>query len=271
MRAWVDGVLLESASGAVVPVHQGGGVGDSVFTTVLVVAGRAFAWERHVERLAASAEALGLPPVDRELLLRAAREVVGGAPGGELGRARLRLLWGRSGTGGAHLTVRLSPLAEPGPDIRVITPSLRRTPGTATAGHKTTAYADNLAAAGEARRAGADEALLLTVDGDLSEGTATNVFWVKGGVLLTPSLETGCLPGIARALVLEWFGAQETKAPAAEVMGADELFLTSSTREVQPVREWGGRSFPAPGPVTEAVMCAWREQASAQDIWVPLA
>lgn len=271
MRAWVDGVLLESGSAAVVAPQEVAGTGDSVFTTVLVVDGRAFAWGRHLARLEASASALGLPEVDRELVARAAREVVAGRPGDQLpDRARMRILWGRAGSGGGHLSVRFTALGTPEPDVRVITPSVRRTPGTAVAGHKTSAYADNLLAVAEARRAGADEAVLLTTDGAVSEGTASNLFWVVDGEVRTAALSTGCLPGIGRALVLEWFGAREVVEEASDVQRAQEMFLTSSTRGVQPVREWGGWSFISPGPVTQQVQERLRERAASDGEWFDL-
>lgn len=273
MRAWVDGVLLESGehppgvSGTELPAVVPG-TGDSVFTTVLVRDGRAFAWARHLRRLSGSAAALSLGALDLELVERAAREVLhGSAPS----RARLRLLWGRSASGGSHLSVRLSELGAPAPSVRVITPSVRRTSGALLGGHKSTHYAENLLAGAEARRAGADEALLLNESGRLSEGTGSNVFYVVAGELRTPSLRSGCLPGIGRELVLEWCGASEVDEPAAVAQGADELFLTSSTREVQAVSEWGGRGFDVTGPVTERVRSVWAARSADAAEWFALA
>lgn len=277
MRAWVDGVVVagggaqgrdgldaELSSGAGL-AHPVAGVGDSVFTTALVVRGRVLGWRRHVARLASSVEALALPSLDEEFVGRACREVW--AAGESLERARLRVVWGRAHDGSAHLSVRLSGLAEPEASVRVMTPSVRRTAGSLLSSHKTTVYAENLVAAAEARRAGAAEALLATTDGRLCEGTGTNVFYVVDGELRTPSMASGCLPGVARAVVLERCGAREVEEDLHVAHGAEEVFLTSSTREVQPVHAWTGRQYVAPGPVTRRVQEEWRRVCSDPDEW----
>ena len=97
--------------------------------------------------------------------------------------------------------------------------------------------------------------------GDLCEGTGSNVFYVVGGELRTPTLASGCLAGVTRALVLDWYGAREVDAPLAEVAAqASEVFLVSTTRDVQPVLRWDGRTWAEPGPVTVAAAHAWAER-----------
>lgn len=271
MRAWVDGVLLdgrEHDAGQRVSAPDARGVGDGVFTTVLVREGRALGWRRHLRRLGGSVRALGLGELDLDVVEEAARQAVGERGPGD---RRLRLMVAAAAGGVPHLSVRSSQLAPAARTARVITPSVRRTSSAAVSSHKSSHYAENLMAAAEARRAGADEALLLTEVGHLSEGTGSNVFHVVDGELRTPSLSTGCLPGIAREMVMEWCEVHEVEDAAHVVQGAQEVFLTSSTREVQPVSEWGGRVFEAPGPVTLAVQATWRRALADPREWYSLA
>jgi branched-chain amino acid aminotransferase len=99
--------------------------------------------------------------------------------------------------------------------------------------------------------------------GNLCEGTGSNVFYVVDGELRTPTLASGCLAGISRALLLEWQGAREVDEPI-EVLGrASEIFLVSTTRDVQAVRRCDGRDVRAPGPVTAECAAAWAIREAA--------
>ena len=125
------------------------------------------------------------------------------------------------------------------------------------AGVKTISLVESVMALSEARARGADEAILLNRRGDVCEATTANVFCVRDGRVATPSVSSGCLAGITRGCVLELCAelgcrALETELPAAALQQADELFLTSSTREVQPLVELDGRpvGMGAPGEIT---------------------
>ena len=107
--------------------------------------------------------------------------------------------------------------------------------------------AESATALAEARAAGADEALVLNRNGDLCEATTANVFLVHDGIAATPPLEAGCLAGITREHVLA-LGAVERRLSSADVAAAEEAFLTSSTREVQPLVAVDGRSIGDGGP-----------------------
>jgi branched-chain amino acid aminotransferase len=137
----------------------------------------------------------------------------------------------------------------------------------AVAGVKTTAYAENVVALAHAKAAGAGEALLANTAGELCEGTGTNVFVVHDGVVRTPPLDSGCLAGVTRALVLAGCPeVREERLTLDDLATADEVFLTSSTRDVQGVdavdgRRPGGSDAPAPGPVTVSVAAAFERNA----------
>jgi branched-chain amino acid aminotransferase len=117
----------------------------------------------------------------------------------------------------------------------------------------------------EAREAGADEALLLNARGELCEATTANVFLVRDGIATTPPLDSGCLAGITRQHVLA-LGATERTLSVDDLARAEEAFLTSSTREVQPLVAVDGRPVGTgqPGPVTRRLAGAYSEMVAAQ-------
>jgi branched-subunit amino acid aminotransferase/4-amino-4-deoxychorismate lyase len=135
-----------------------------------------------------------------------------------------------------------------------------------TAGLKTLAYTDNIAALAQARRAGADDALFLDTEGHLCEATASNLFICTNGVIITPATSCGALPGITRAAVIELARAagnavQERVVHADELAGADEAFLTSSVRELVPLVRVNGTPVGsgAPGPITRRLRSAYAQ------------
>jgi branched-chain amino acid aminotransferase len=158
------------------------------------------------------------------------------------------------------LVVVSASLPEAAESTRVATVPWPRNERGALAGLKTTSYAENVVALAHAQARGAGEAVFANLKGHLCEGTGTNVFYVVDGELRTPTLESGCLAGVTRALVLEWYGGREVDEPIDVVRGASEVFLASTTRDVQPVSAWDDVELPAPGPVTQAAQEAWRER-----------
>jgi branched-chain amino acid aminotransferase len=254
-RTWVNGRLLAEAE-AVIPVNDHGlVVGDGIFETLKVLGGVPFALSRHLNRLAVSARGLGLPEPDEGLLRSAVAETLADAGAADV---RLRITytsgpspWG-SERGGAAPTViiAVSPLTGFGATASVACVPWRRNEHGAVAGLKTTSYAENVVALAHARERGASEAIFANTAGDLCEGTGSNVFVVLDGILHTPPLSSGCLAGITRELVVTWVGAQETSLPLEVLSRADEVFLSSSTRDVQPVTKVDDRVIPV-GPVTE--------------------
>ncbi|MFC0598706.1 aminotransferase class IV [Streptomyces palmae] len=267
---WLDGALREADSARVSVLDHGLTVGDGVFETLKTEHGRAFALTRHLDRLARSARGLGLPAPDLDEVRRACAEVLAATP---MPRGRLRVTYtgglaplgsGR-GEGGPTLVVALAE-TEAGPDTTAaITVPWTRNERGALAGLKTTSYAENVVALARAHEQRASEALFANTAGRLCEGTGSNVFVVLDGELHTPPLASGCLAGITRALVVEWAGARETDLPFEVLDRAEEVFLTSSLRDVQAVSRIDGRTLAeAPGPVTLKTMRIFAER-SAED------
>lgn len=266
MRAWVDGQILSDPRGPAVAVSDHGfTVGDGVFEAIKVVDGRPFALTRHLDRLARSAAGLGLPGVDDAAVRRGVAAVLEDQDL-PLGRIRITYTGGPaplgSGRGDAPPTlVVVADAMTPFPEVTAVaTVPWPRNERGALAGLKTTSYAENVVALAHAHERGASEAVFANLAGHLCEGTGSNVFYVVDGELRTPTLSSGCLAGVTRALVLEWFGGREVDEPMDVVGRASEVFLVSTTRDVQAVSRWDDLELPAPGPVTTAAASRWRER-----------
>ncbi len=273
MAVWLNGKLVAGHDAVISVFDHGLVTGDGVFETVKVVRGVPFALTRHLDRLAASAAGLGLEAPQASVLAAGAQAVIGAAPRRELARLRITVTAGISplgserGTSAPTAVIALAEQRPPAPSADVVMVPWRRNEHGATAGLKTISYAENVRALAYAHERGAGEAVFANTAGQLCEGTGTNVFVVTGGRLVTPPLRSGCLAGITRALVIEWCGAAEQDLPAGALAGADEAFLTGTTRDVQPVRAVDGTALAAaPGPVSrEAARTFARRAAESAD------
>lgn len=268
MRAWIDGqLLLDATAPALSVTDHGFTVGDGVFEAIKVVDGLPFALTRHLDRLARSAHGLGLPDLDEDAVRRGVRAVLE-CQDLPLGRIRITYTGGPaplgSGRGDAAptLVVVADVMSEWPASTKVATVRWPRNERGALAGLKTTSYAENVVALADATARGASEAIFANLAGNLCEGTGTNVFYVVDDELRTPTLASGCLPGVTRALILEWYGGREVDEPIEVIDRASEVFLASTTRDVQGVSRWNDRELPAPGPVTRAALECWRGRES---------
>jgi len=166
------------------------------------------------------------------------------------------------GDGPATVVVAYSVLKKLPATTSVVTVPWPRNERGATAGLKTTSYAENVNALARASQRGATEAIFANTAGNLCEGTGSNVFYVVDGELRTPTLESGCLAGVTRALVLEWCGGVEVDEPMAAIEQASEAFLVSTTRDVQAISRWDDHELPAPGPITQECARTWAQRES---------
>jgi branched-chain amino acid aminotransferase len=266
VRAWVNGKVLEDPAGPAVAVSDHGlTVGDGVFEAVKAVNGRPFALTQHLDRLMKSAEGLGLPAPDLDEVRRGVGEVLRGTEE-PLSRIRITYTAGPAplgsgrGDGEPTLVVVAAPLEEAAEATAIATVPWPRNEKGALAGLKTTSYGENVVMLAYAKERGAGEAVMANLAGHLCEGTGSNVFYVVDAELRTPTLASGCLAGVTRALILEWYGGREVDEPIEVAQGgASEVFLASTTRDAQPVSAWDGVELPVSGPVTKAVQEAWRE------------
>jgi branched-chain amino acid aminotransferase len=256
-QVWLDGALIDADQATVSVFDHGLTVGDGVFETIKATDGRPFAVRRHLERLRRSADGLGLRvPFEDDVLRQAIAEVLASH---DLPLARVRVtitggaapLGSERGEAPATVVVAAGPMARRPPTTAVRVVPWPRNERGAMAGIKTTSYAENVKALAHAKAHGASEALFPTTTDLLSEGTGSNVFVALDGRLRTPPLSSGCLAGVTRALVLEVTDAVEEDIPMADLARADEVFLTSTGRDVQAVDRVDDRPLRAPGPLTE--------------------
>ena len=275
MIAYVDGKWTPAEEARISVLDHGLLYGDGVFEGIRVYGGVPFLLDEHLDRLAASARAIVLElPAGREEIAALCREA---AQRAELDDGYLRLVVTR-GAGAlgvsphtcarASLIVIAAPLtlypAERYRDgVRLVTSSLRRSASDALPPQiKSLNYLTSVLASIEARRQGADEAVLLNAQGLIAECTADNLFLVSGGRVLTPAVASGALAGITRALVSRLLNEQgiecvESPLTPADAWTADELFLTGTGAEIVPVCEIDGRPLPLARPVTERVRAAF--------------
>jgi branched-chain amino acid aminotransferase len=274
MKLWLNGELIEERDARISPADHGFLLGDGVFETLRCYRGKPFALEAHLERLEAGALALGLRTPALEELGRAAHAVVE-ANGLTEARMRVTLTSGPGppglarGPGPPTAAVAALPL-EPWPRAATAVVSRwRRDETSPLARVKTISLVENVMALSEARAEGVGEALLLNGRGDLCEATTANVFCVSGDRVSTPALSSGCLAGITRDHVLRVCAGLGVEAVEAELPGemlheVEEAFLTSSTREIQPLVAVDGRPIGEgdPGPLTLRLAGAYSDMVA---------
>ncbi len=262
---WWNGRMIPPSEALVATTCQGWLWGRGLFETIAVRGGQPLALTRHLTRFRAAAERLALQPPDDDTLRGAIAGVLTHCPPG-LHRLRLTLTGGDTPglaltPGGGHLLIRCQPASPPPVESILVTVPWRRNEFSALSGIKSTSYAENAVALAWAKAKGATEALFLNTAGDLCEGAVTNLFLVREGTVLTPSPGSGCLPGIARSLILDLcpqlgIPCQEKALVPADLTQAEEIFLTNSLHGVLPVSLSDQRALVAPGPVTAALAAA---------------
>ncbi|MDO8491940.1 MAG: aminotransferase class IV [Dehalococcoidia bacterium] len=275
---FLNGALVPKQDARISAFDYGFLYGYGLFETVRAYSGRVFRLEQHLTRLARGAEVLGLSAKLTSFDLKKAIYDV--LEANHLSEARVRLTVS-AGAG--------EPIADldtcPAPTVFIaaqqISPQLQRAyqngykavvsrwrqPGQPSpAGVKSLNYLRNVLAKAEAKKAGADEALLLNDRGYLAEGTACNVFLVDSGKLATPSLESGVLPGVTRDAVLEMarrlqLRVEEREVSLPELLKAQEAFLTSAVIEVMPLTAVNGKAIGSgrPGARSKELSDAFRE------------
>lgn len=268
---WVNGTLYTDPNQAKVSaVDHGIVVGDGVFEAMKVVKEGVFATTRHLARLARSAKAMGLPEPDLKFIRAGIDEVIG-ARDWEVGKVRVTYTGGEGplGSGEAYgpslaMVAAEAVLEPPGPTTKIVTTPWTRNTSGAMTGVKTTSYAENVRGLAYAHHRGGTEAIFVNSEGNMCEGTGSNIFFVFGDRIITPPLSAGPLAGITRGLLLEWDdNIDEEDILPDKAKSADEVFITSSLRDVQGVAVWDDRTWDAPGPRTRQVMDIFLERSTA--------
>jgi branched-chain amino acid aminotransferase len=243
MLASVDG-LIGPAEEARIPVTDEGLTrGDGGFEVMRLYAGRPFAYDEHMTRLARTCAGLRLD-YDEDVLRDEIAALLAAAGPAE---GLLRVIVTRGG----RRILTVEPLPERPPVARVGT--ITFSPTRVLDGLKTLSYAANMLAGRLAREQGFDEALFVTPHGRVLEGPTWSFFWVSGGQVFTPPLEDRILSSITRAYVIEECDAVEQPCTRDDVAAAEEAFIASTVRVVMPIAVVDDIELPAaPGPVTAA-------------------
>jgi branched-chain amino acid aminotransferase len=246
--ASIDGEIMPVAE-AMIPITDEGLIrGDGAFEVIRIYDGLLFAFEAHMARLDRSTSNLRLD-VDLEVVRAEANRLLAQAgPGPD--HQCLRVMITRGGRR-LLMTERLPTVPE-----RVRLKSITYSPTRILDGIKSLSYAANMLASRLAREQGFDDALLVTPHGRVLEAPTSSIFWIEGELLLTPPLDEHILASITRALVIEVTGAQERQCTLEQLFAADEVFIASTAREVQPVSAVDEHSFDAAGAVTERTAVA---------------
>jgi branched-chain amino acid aminotransferase len=240
--ASVDGTVTPTAE-AMVPMQDDGLYrGDGAFEVIRLYGGRPFALGDHLDRLQRSAAAIELE-FDRAALEREIEALL--AEHGE-GDGQLRLIVTRGG----RRIAATEPLPAHGESLRLAT--VPYSPSVILNGVKSLSYAANMQATRIAKGSGADEAVLITLDGTVLEPPTSSIFWVSPpGGLRTPALDAGVLESITRDRLVRALDVEEGSWPVDDLRAAGEAFLASTTREIQPVSAIDGVDLAvAPGPRT---------------------
>ena len=291
MKIYVDGTLYEKDDARISVFDHGFLYGDGVFEGIRAYEGNVFRLEEHIERLYRSAKtiALDLPMTQAEMT----QAVLDTIAANEKKDAYIRLVVSRGpgdlGIDPANCSkptvviivaeIKLYPkeLYETGASI--VTSSVRRIPIQCLDPRiKSLNYLNNIMAKIDARRAGALEAVMLNHQGRVAECTADNIFFIQDGVLKTPDLMNGALPGITRATVLDigvaiGMPTEEGNYGLHDLYNADELFLTGTGAEIVPVISVDGRTVGdgRPGATTKRLLDEFRKRRTKEGTPVPYA
>lgn len=266
-QIWCNGQWMTFAEFPADPMDRGSILGLSLFETILAIDGRPVFTGRHLARLKHGCERLGWSFYS-EGLGEAMGEILAKNQLSQ-GPARVRLtITAGSGSiskieraGNSLLWMTALPVSIADETLAANISPWPRNERSPLAGLKSASYAENLIALDHARHLGFQETIFLNTAGNLCEAATSNVFLVKNDVLMTPSLDSGCLPGIAREVVLEI--AARCKIPTRQSVltpddlhGADEVFLTSSIRGLATVSRIGDQSFET-SSMTEKLRELW--------------
>jgi branched-chain amino acid aminotransferase len=229
--------------------------GWGLFTTVRIVKGEAFAYERHWRRLEKDASLTRLPLAYSGARVRVMLQEVIRANHVTEGCARIYLVWNTVGSWRSEekmpdvdLVITTADLPKYPDQVRLAVREQGRHAASPLAGVKTISWLDSVWAVAEAQREGFDEVVLLNERGEVSECTAANIFAVKGEKVITPPLSSGCLEGVTRGILMEIASEAGTSVVEQairleDLYGADEVFVTSTNRNVIGVKEIAGRAI----------------------------
>ena len=272
--AYCNGKIVDIAQVCIHPADQGFTLGHGLYETIRVERGKPFAFDSHYKRLSASARYFDLTIPQKDELTEAVTRLLAK---NELSEARLRITL----TGGVApfpesaeeptLVMTLtSPLPAYPESARILTAPFLKNEHSPLASHKSLSSSENLIALRFARSRGADEAVFFNTSGFLCEAASSNIFLIRGAEVLTPSLQSGCLPGTTREIVLqicekEQIPYREHDLEKKDIQTARTFFLTSCTRRIQPVREFDDRKLSTESALLSKLQQCYDDWESSAD------
>ncbi len=269
LRIWANGTLYDTPEQAKVPVTDHGlVVGDGVFEALKVVQAGPFSVQRHLDRLTRSAASMGLPAPDHQLVRDAISAVLADRTWAE-GKIRITYTGGlgplgsQAAFGPATLVVAADSRVVSAPVASIVTAPWSRNENGAMTGVKSTSYAENVRGLAYAAERDAEESIFVNTAGQVCEGTGSNIFFVLGSEVVTPPLSAGPLRGVTRDLLLEWCDIVERDLTLEEAKAADEVFITSSLRDVQGIKRWDDVTYDAVGARTAEIATTFAERSLA--------
>lgn len=254
--ASLDGEVMPASHATIPATDEGLLRGDGVFEVIRVYDGRPFALEEHLRRLERSASNLRLA-LDLEAVRSDAWRLIAHAGAGP-DHGLLRIVVTR---GGRRLLMTEPAPAQPD---RIRLGSVTYAPTRILDGVKSLSYGANMLASRLARERGFDEALLVTPHGRVLEAPTSSIFWLKDGAVLTPPLEDHILASITRRVVMDLTGGREQPCTLDDLRGADEAFLSSTVREVQPIAVIDDHTFADHGEHTARIAQQVRERIQSE-------
>lgn len=225
----VEKTFISAVSGAAL-------YGKGVFTTLAVYNLKPFLWEKHWRRLQENSAKIGLDlsRFDEKTVKHALSDLVL-LNNLKTGRARLTFfdetpsqIWGFDSKNKTSLLITTAGFQTAKEEYLLTVSPYPVNSKSPLSGIKSCNYLENLLSLEEGRKRGFDESLRLNENGEIVSASMANIFWVKGEKIFTPALETGCLAGTTRALLMENFPVSETISIIEELAEADEIFLTSA-------------------------------------------
>ncbi len=275
---YVNGRFSSEDEASISPLNRGLMYGDGIFETFRGYGGKVFAIDEHFARLKSASDFL---KINIDFSAKDLNELISellqkNSLIDEDSRIRLTLIRGRGGDGllpdlsakteiiitASEVPSSVRGLQQKGIEI-VLVESIRIDPRSPLASHKTLNYIPGIIALGEVREKGGSEGIYLNYEGDVVEGVTSNIFIVKDGKLKTPSLSSGLLPGITRDTVIKCAAignipVEQASITKEDLLEADEIFITSSVREIVPVIKFEEREFNI-GRVTKKILISYRE------------
>lgn len=275
-KVCLNGAMLPMHEAAVSVFDRGFLYGDGVFETVRIYNGIPFMLDEHMERLIAGLKTLRFQKIPAGIKVYASRLI----EANKINNGSLRIAVSRG-----ELTAGIDPSVCKDPTVvitaregipypkesysrgfRAVIAGIRKDQNSPLSRIKSANFLTHILAKGEATDAGADEAIMLNYDGFVTEGTVSNLFILKGNTIVTPSIESGILPGVTRKTIIEisretGFNVEEREVAQGELYNAEEVFLTNSLLEVMPLVEVDKKAIGTglPGKTTMAIHKKYRQ------------